>query len=57
MHRAWGAFARSGDPNHADLPNWPRYETGRRATMEFGSTCQVLDDPMGEERRLWEGRG
>ena len=56
MHRAWGAFARYGDPNHPDLPNWPRYETGRRATMEFGSSCKVLDDPMGEERRLWEGR-
>jgi para-nitrobenzyl esterase len=56
MHRAWGAFARSGDPNHADLPAWPRYDTARRATMEFGTTCGVIDDPMGEERLLWEGR-
>jgi para-nitrobenzyl esterase len=56
MHHAWGAFARSGDPNHGDLPAWPRYQIEQRATMEFGPTCQVLDDPMGEERLLWEGR-
>jgi len=53
MHRAWMAFAASGDPAHDDLPPWPRYETGRRATMELGSPCRVLDDPMGDERAAW----
>jgi para-nitrobenzyl esterase len=54
MHTAWAAFARSGDPNHPGIPVWPRYDTGRRATMEFGSDCRVIDDPSGAERALWE---
>jgi para-nitrobenzyl esterase len=53
MHRAWLAFARGGDPNHDGLAPWPRYDTTRRATMEFGPQCRVLDDPMGDERTLW----
>jgi para-nitrobenzyl esterase len=52
---AWLAFARSGSPAHADLPAWPRYETGRRATMEFGPTCRLLEDPGADERKAWEG--
>jgi len=47
---AWGAFARSGDPNHAGLPRWPAYEPGRRATMIFDTPCGVEDDPGREER-------
>jgi len=49
MHAAWVAFAMTGDPG------WPRYRSERRATMCFGDTCQVVDDPRAEERRLWEG--
>jgi carboxylesterase type B len=47
MHRAWVTFAKEGDPG------WPRYETGRRATMEFGADRRVLDDPGGVERSFW----
>jgi len=50
MHRAWIAFAREGDPNHAGLPAWPQYDRGRRATMRFDTTCEVLDDPAGDDR-------
>lgn len=49
MHAAWVAFARTGDPG------WPRYRPERRATMCFGDTCEVVDDPRSQERRLWEG--
>lgn len=49
MHAAWVAFATTGDPG------WPRYELGRRATMRFGTTSQVVDDPRAWERALWEG--
>lgn len=51
---AWIAFARTGDPNHPGLPEWPAYEPGRRATMEFAEPCRVVDDPMASERKLWE---
>jgi para-nitrobenzyl esterase len=50
---AWIAFARNGDPNTAQLPQWPRYDTKRRATMVFDTDSRVVDDPGGAERRAW----
>jgi para-nitrobenzyl esterase len=54
MHRAWIAFARTGDPNHAGLPTWPEYDVDRRATMRFDEVCDVLDDPAAEDRAAYE---
>jgi para-nitrobenzyl esterase len=48
MHAAWISFARTGDPG------WPRYDLDRRATKRFDTTTEVLDDPMGDERALWD---
>ena len=55
MSGAWAAFARSGNPNHQGIPNWPAYTTGKRATMIFDATCRVENDPCDEERKSWEG--
>jgi para-nitrobenzyl esterase len=49
MHAAWVAFATSGDPG------WPKYDLQRRATMRFGTTSKVVDDPRSAERTVWEG--
>jgi carboxylesterase 2/para-nitrobenzyl esterase len=49
MHRAWVSFATSGDPG------WPRYDLARRATMRFDTSSQVVNDPLAQERTLWEG--
>lgn len=49
MHAAWVAFATNGDPG------WPPYELGRRDTMRFNTTSQVVEDPRAWERALWEG--
>src|SRR5208283_543828 len=38
---AWVNFARTGNPNHAGLPDWPAYTADRRATMVFDSPCAV----------------
>ncbi len=54
MMAAWGEFARSGKPSHRGLPEWPRYEPHRRATMELGVGSQVLSRPMEAERAFWE---
>jgi para-nitrobenzyl esterase len=51
---AWIQFARSGNPNHKGLPDWPAYTTRERATMVFDKTCRVVNDPGGDERKLWE---
>jgi carboxylesterase type B len=49
MHRAWVAFAATGSPG------WPRYDHARRATMRFGVTSAVVEDPRAAERALWDG--
>lgn len=54
MSDALLAFARTGDPNHAGLPHWPRYELDRRTTMLFDARSTVADDPRGGERQLYE---
>jgi para-nitrobenzyl esterase len=51
---AFIAFARSGDPNHTGLPDWRPYRLDRRSTMVFDLPPRLLDDPRGEERRLFE---
>jgi para-nitrobenzyl esterase len=48
------AFARTGDPNNSKIPNWPPYDLARRATMAFDLKTTVIDDPRGEERRMFE---
>jgi para-nitrobenzyl esterase len=50
---AWIQFARSGNPNHKGLPNWPVYTTTERATMVFDNVCELVNDPGSEERKLW----
>ncbi|MFE2287170.1 carboxylesterase/lipase family protein, partial [Streptomyces sp. NPDC059443] len=54
MHRAWIAFARTGDPNHPDMPRWNPYGKDTRTTMRFDSVVTALDDLAGDSRRLHE---
>jgi para-nitrobenzyl esterase len=55
MMGAWIAFARAGDPNHAELVSWPGHDETRRATMLFGRKSEVVEAPLEGERRAWEG--
>lgn len=41
MSQSWINFARSGNPNHKGLPNWPAYNAANTATMHFDNTCVV----------------
>jgi para-nitrobenzyl esterase len=50
MSTAWAAFARSGNPNHKGLPNWPAFDAKTRGTMVFDNACKVVNDPNGAER-------
>jgi para-nitrobenzyl esterase len=52
MGAAWVAFARTGNPNHGDLPHWPAYEAESKSTMIFDSPCRVKLDPEGDGLRL-----
>jgi para-nitrobenzyl esterase len=52
MSAAWTSFARTGNPNVKGLlPDWPAFDTTRRATMVLDNECRVVNDPNGEERR------
>jgi len=45
MRGAWAQFARTGDPNHSGLPNWPSYSKASRDTMIFDMPSRVEPDP------------
>jgi len=50
MSAAFAAFARTGNPNHADLPMWPAFNAKTFPTMVFGNECKAVNDPNREER-------
>jgi para-nitrobenzyl esterase len=50
MSAAWAAFARAGNPNHADIPNWPAFNPTERATMIWNNEVTVVNDPHREQR-------
>ena len=50
MSAAWVAFARTGNPNHKGIPQWPAFDSTKRPTMVFGDEAKVVNDPGGEER-------
>jgi para-nitrobenzyl esterase len=54
MSEAWIHFARTGNPNHSGLPNWPAYTPKDRSTMVFDTECKMINDPQSEERQYWQ---
>lgn len=54
VSEAWIHFARSGNPNHAGLPNWPAFSAESCPTMIFDTQCQIQNNPDKEERRALE---
>ena len=54
MSAAWAAFARTGNPSHPGIPEWPAYDATRRATMILDAECRVTFDLFREERLLWD---
>ncbi|WP_339651142.1 carboxylesterase family protein [uncultured Maribacter sp.] len=41
MSGAWINFAKTGNPNYMNLPEWPKYNSSNTATMHFDVTCDV----------------
>jgi para-nitrobenzyl esterase len=52
---SWIAFARTGNPSHSGIREWPQYDTEKRSTMLLGKEIKVVDDPYGNERKAWNG--
>ena len=41
ISQAWINFAKTGNPNHSGLPNWPAYNVTNTATMHLDITSKV----------------
>ena len=47
------AFARRGDPNNSQIPDWPRFDASQRSTLVFDRNTRIERDPHGALRKLW----
>ncbi|MDP8985843.1 MAG: carboxylesterase family protein [Pseudomonadota bacterium] len=47
---AWVSFAKTGNPNNAKIPQWPAFDTKRRAIMVIDDQWHAADDPLRETR-------
>ncbi|MDA1148112.1 MAG: carboxylesterase family protein, partial [Chloroflexi bacterium] len=54
MMEAWLGFARSGNPSHEGIGEWPAYDAADRRTMVFGPHTRVEPAPFEEERALFD---
>jgi len=54
MMDSWLAFARSGDPSHEGVGEWPPFEAETRPTMILGREVTLEHDPFAEERQAIE---
>jgi len=50
MSAAWAAFARTGNPDHADMPHWPPFNPDKYPTMLLGNEVALAEDPNRQER-------
>lgn len=52
---AFANFARTGNPNHAGIPEWAPFDGDRRATLIFANEVRLARDPYGAEREALAG--
>jgi para-nitrobenzyl esterase len=45
------AFAKTGNPNNPNIPEWKPYEAMQRATMTFDAECRLVNDYRGGGRQ------
>jgi para-nitrobenzyl esterase len=53
MCAAWVNFAKTGNPNHSKLPEWPAFTAAKGETMIFDNTPVVKNDPDRDFRNFY----
>jgi para-nitrobenzyl esterase len=53
MSQAWIRFARTGDPNHAEMPKWKPVTANGSETMIFDAESHFNADPDSSERAVY----
>ncbi len=48
LSATWVKFARTGDPNGAGLPDWPKFDADKRATMFLDVESKAVEQPFAE---------
>lgn len=57
MMYAWTSFARTGNPNHPNLPNWREYDADARSTMILDVDPTLVSNHLDERIHLWNSLG
>jgi para-nitrobenzyl esterase len=52
MHQYWVNFAKTGNPNGNQLPNWPVYQTKTNEILEIQSDGKAVGKPDPKKARL-----
>jgi para-nitrobenzyl esterase len=52
MSSYWISFARDGNPNEANLPQWPAYDDIHKTTMVFNLESAAKEDPVRDVRAV-----
>jgi para-nitrobenzyl esterase len=55
MQQAWTNFARSGDPNHAGLPEWETWSPATRSSMIFDTESRAASKVDDAIEAIWNG--
>lgn len=52
MADTWIAFARTGDPNHPGIPEWPAYNLEQRPVMVLDESPELVNNARGAQLEL-----
>lgn len=56
MSGYWTQFAKTGNPNRADLPNWPSYTTAQHEALQLDRRIEVITGARREKIDLMQQR-